>query len=335
MDRGHDPRVLERGEQGERGHARIVVRGGDHERRCGAFRESAGEGSPQRVVAGETAEGPGDPGEVHRSVGAAGTDQREPRLGHDRLGQVGRGDGRSTGAYGVALSGREDRDIQNWFIDMAFATEAETSEVLSALGSSDGLSLPQIQGLVNVRHKRIESMMKILEVEGAVYRTGSRWFRSATPWVYPAERIDRVTAHRRAEQGAMVEYVATDGCLMELLRTELDDPEPSRAAVVRTARERCSPPMPTELWSNGPLLTFAAPPSPSARGRSSPAGFEENSISAATTSSPAAASPDGMIPVSPNWFNAGSPPITPSPMSSSMPPSRWSVPGTRTLRRRG
>ena len=138
--------------------------------------------------------------------------------------QVGRAGRAVDRAYGVALSGREDRDIQNWFIDMAFPTEAETSAVLSALGSSDGLSLPQIQGLVNVRHKRIESMMKILEVEGAAYRNGSRWFRSATPWVYPAERIERVTAHRRAEQGAMVEYIATEGCLMELLRNELDDP---------------------------------------------------------------------------------------------------------------
>ncbi len=67
-------------------------------------------------------------------------------------------------------------------------------------------------------------MLKILEVEGAVSREGSKWFRSAEPWEYPADRIDRITAHRRIEQEAMATYATTDGCLMELLRRELDDP---------------------------------------------------------------------------------------------------------------
>jgi ATP-dependent DNA helicase RecQ len=66
-------------------------------------------------------------------------------------------------------------------------------------------------------------MLKILEVEGAVYRQGSRWFRSAERWAYPTERITAVTADRRAEQEAMREYVSTGNCLMEFLRHQLDD----------------------------------------------------------------------------------------------------------------
>jgi ATP-dependent DNA helicase RecQ len=42
---------------------------------------------------------------------------------------------------------------------------------------------------------------------------------------YDADRYRRVTAARRAEQAAMLEYLTTGGCLMAFLRRQLDDPE--------------------------------------------------------------------------------------------------------------
>ncbi len=138
--------------------------------------------------------------------------------------QVGRAGRATDQAFGIAMTGGEDRDIQDWFIDQAFPTEAETRTVLDAFAAADGLTRTDLEAIVNIRHKRIEAMLKILEVERAVYREGTRWFRSASPWVYPAERIDNVTAHRRSEQLAMQTYATTDGCLMQLLRDELDDP---------------------------------------------------------------------------------------------------------------
>lgn len=138
--------------------------------------------------------------------------------------QVGRAGRAVDRAFGIALTGGEDRDIQDWFIDQAFPTPEETGAVLKALGNADGSTLAVLEGLVNTRRKRIEAMLKILEVEGAVYREGTRWFRSAMPWEYPTDRIEGVTAHRRIEQAAMAEYATTDACLMQLLRGELDDP---------------------------------------------------------------------------------------------------------------
>src|ERR1700742_4409803 len=69
-------------------------------------------------------------------------------------------------------------------------------------------------------------MLKILDVEGAVTRSGSRWL--AVPdadWTYDAERYAQVTALRRTEQRAMAAF-GTDGrCLMRVLQEELDDPD--------------------------------------------------------------------------------------------------------------
>ena len=147
--------------------------------------------------------------------------------------QVGRAGRAVEESYGIAMSGYEDTDIQNWFIETAFPSESATETVLAALDSSSGTRLTDLEEVVNLRRSRVAAMLKILEVEGAVERDGSRWYRSAEPWSYPTERIAAVDEARRAEQAAMAEYVETDECLMAFLRRQLDD----EAA---TACGRCS-----------------------------------------------------------------------------------------------
>lgn len=142
--------------------------------------------------------------------------------------QVGRAGRAVDNSYGIAMSGYEDTDIQDWFINTAFPSEHATSAALNALGRAGGLSLTDLEQVVNLRRARLEAMLKILEVEGAVYREGSKWFRSARPWSYPTERIEAVNAARRTEQAAMAEYVTTDQCLMEFLRRRLDDEDARR-----------------------------------------------------------------------------------------------------------
>ncbi len=137
--------------------------------------------------------------------------------------QVGRAGRAVDEAYGVALSGAEDVRIQDYFIETAFPSEEVTATILEVLGSADGLTRGVLAQHVNMQPTRIDATLKLLEIEDAVHRDGSRWFRSATHWEYPHERVTTVNAHRRHEQQAMARYVATDTCLMEFLRTELDD----------------------------------------------------------------------------------------------------------------
>ena len=97
---------------------------------------------------------------------------------------------------------------------------------LEAAGE-DGRTTRELMSVVNLGMGRIEAMLKILDVEGAVTRAGNRWH--AVPdsdWSYDSERYAQVTALRRAEQTAMAAY-GTDGrCLMRVLQEELDDPDP-------------------------------------------------------------------------------------------------------------
>jgi ATP-dependent DNA helicase RecQ len=51
------------------------------------------------------------------------------------------------------------------------------------------------------------------------------WIATGEPWLYDAERYERVAAARTREQQAMRDYLATGGCRMEFLRRQLDDPD--------------------------------------------------------------------------------------------------------------
>ncbi len=86
-------------------------------------------------------------------------------------------------------------------------------------------------GAVNLGKNRIEAMLKVLDVEGAVGREGTTWVRLDSSWEYDADRYAHVTALRRSEQAAMAEFGADGRCLMRVLQEQLDDPSPQDCGV--------------------------------------------------------------------------------------------------------
>jgi ATP-dependent DNA helicase RecQ len=130
----------------------------------------------------------------------------------------------------VLLRGGEDRRIQDFFIEQAFPPRDRVMAVLDDLQAAgrDGRTSRELTAAVNLGLGRIEAMLKILDVEGAVARSGNRWtLVPDSDWTYDAERYAQVTALRRAEQRAMAAF-GTDGrCLMRVLQEELDDPAPA------------------------------------------------------------------------------------------------------------
>src|SRR3954452_12470165 len=143
--------------------------------------------------------------------------------------QVGRA-GRAIGhADVVLLRGAEDRRIQDFFIEQAFPRRELVDRVLEALDAAggEGMSTPELTATVNLGGGRIDAMLKVLDVEGAVSRDGSRWVRERDgDWAYDAERYANITALRRREQATMASFGADGRCLMRALQEELDDPDP-------------------------------------------------------------------------------------------------------------
>jgi ATP-dependent DNA helicase RecQ len=84
--------------------------------------------------------------------------------------------------------------------------------------------VPALEVSIEISRSRLEQMLKVLDVDGAVRRVQGGWIATGEPWTYDAERYRKVDEVRRAEQQAMRDYLATDGCRMEFLRRQLDDP---------------------------------------------------------------------------------------------------------------
>ncbi|WP_298459715.1 ATP-dependent DNA helicase RecQ [uncultured Cellulomonas sp.] len=139
--------------------------------------------------------------------------------------QVGRAGRATDRAEVVLLPGPEDRAIWDYFASMAFPPEAEVRATLAALEAAGTLSTAALETRVSLRRNRLELMLKVLDVDGAVRRVRGGWESTGRPWSYDAERYHRVAETRRAEQRAMLDYVSTDGCRMAYLRRALDDPD--------------------------------------------------------------------------------------------------------------
>ena len=141
---------------------------------------------------------------------------------YQQVGRAGRGTDEATV---VLLPALEDRDIWAYFASLAFPRETLVRETLEALAVHGPLSTAVLETYVDLNRTRLEAMLKVLDVDGAVRRIKGGWESTGREWVYDADRYQRVTEAREREQAAMLAYLDTDACRMRYLREQLDDPE--------------------------------------------------------------------------------------------------------------
>ncbi|WP_079063566.1 RecQ family ATP-dependent DNA helicase [Streptacidiphilus griseoplanus] len=142
---------------------------------------------------------------------------------YQQVGRAGRGVDR---AEALLLPGREDEAIWRYFASLAFPAEEQVRRTIEVLAEADRpLSTAALEARVDLRRTRLETMLKVLDVDGAVRRVRGGWTATGRSWAYDAERYARVAAARESEQQAMREYAAAEGCRMEFLRRRLDDEE--------------------------------------------------------------------------------------------------------------
>lgn len=138
--------------------------------------------------------------------------------------QVGRA-GRSTdSAEVILLPGSEDQDVWRYFSSVAFPSESMVRNVIQVLDQDRPQSTPALEPLVDLGRSRLEMVLKVLDVDGAVRRVKGGWVGTGVPWEYDEPRYRALDAARQREQQAMLDYQAARGCRMAFLRSQLDDP---------------------------------------------------------------------------------------------------------------
>ena len=143
--------------------------------------------------------------------------------------QVGRAGRAIPDAYGVLLSGNEDDDIQNYFIQQAFPQEWLVEQILEALErADDGLARKEILNTVNGSDKKAEAALKFLSAESPApimisQQRPIKYSRTLINYELPHEAIARLSQLKEGEWKVMQDYLHHDGCLMQFLSNELDD----------------------------------------------------------------------------------------------------------------
>src|SRR5215218_2896731 len=141
--------------------------------------------------------------------------------------QVGRAGRAVEHADVLLLPGPEDLAIWQWFATSSMPREDHAAAVLSAMADGRAWSVARLETVADVRRSRLELLLKVLAVDGAVERVQGGWRSTGVPWVYDADRYARVTRTREAEQRAMIAYarpVDEAMCRMAFLQEALDDP---------------------------------------------------------------------------------------------------------------
>lgn len=144
--------------------------------------------------------------------------------------QVGRAGRAVEQAFGILLSGDEDDEITNYFINTAFPPQFHTQQVLTALNTADeGLSVPELEKTINLSKGQIDKVLKLLALESPapVAKQGSKWYATPINYQPDNEKITRLTQIRYNEQQIMRDYQSSQECLMAFLAGELDDPNPT------------------------------------------------------------------------------------------------------------
>jgi len=141
--------------------------------------------------------------------------------------QVGRAGRAVDTADVLLLPTPADREIWHYFATASMPEERSAMAVIDALAGADGpLSTAALETIVDVRRTRLELLLKVLDVEGAVSHVRGGWVATGEPWAYDADRYRRVAEARRREQGLMLDFINGGGCRMAFLQRTLDDPAP-------------------------------------------------------------------------------------------------------------
>jgi ATP-dependent DNA helicase RecQ len=151
---------------------------------------------------------------------------QSPVAYYQQVGRAGRGIDQ---ASVVLLPQQEDQDIWAYFASLAFPREDQVRHTLRVLAEERVASTATLETLVDLGRSRLEQMLKVLDVDGAVRRVPGGWEATGEEWSYDADRYQRVAAARKLEQRAMLDYLETSRCRMWFLRDQLDDPEVGEA----------------------------------------------------------------------------------------------------------
>ncbi|MBX9598441.1 MAG: RecQ family ATP-dependent DNA helicase [Burkholderiales bacterium] len=172
--------------------------------------------------------------------------------------QVGRAGRAIDFAYGILLSGAEDTNIIDYFINNAFPSRELVAQILEEFDkASDGLSLTELQAKVNIKKGKLEQVLKILSLEEPtpIVKDGSKYRLTITTlpesfW----NKVKRLMQLRYAEVQEMQEYVKLQSGHMQFLIEALNG---DASNYIESALPEVENTISTEMIANAQQFLFS------------------------------------------------------------------------------
>ena len=127
---------------------------------------------------------------------------------YQQIGRAGRG---IDNALAILLSGEEDNQINNYFIESAFPTENLMEDIVKEIrkNSESGLKQSDLEKVINMNPTKIKACIKYLMVEGAIYKEGLFYYPAARLWKPDMEKSRRITEIRKQELAQINDFTNT------------------------------------------------------------------------------------------------------------------------------
>ena len=119
----------------------------------------------------------------------------------------------------------EDAAIWRWFESVSIPSAEICESLLEQLSQTKATSIASLEPHVNLGRARLGTLLNILEVDGAIERSGRGWIRTHQDWHYDHDLGTSLRELRRAESAEMLDWAALPTCRLRFLREALDDAE--------------------------------------------------------------------------------------------------------------
>lgn len=137
--------------------------------------------------------------------------------------QIGRAGRQLDEAFAILLTGKEDDEIQNYFINTAFPNIQEMQKVLNIIENVSEIKESEILEKVNLRKNKVEQCLKFLEISNIITKDKAFYSRTPNEWKCDIEGKNKITNDRYKELMEIKEYTQIKSCYMEFISKCLND----------------------------------------------------------------------------------------------------------------
>lgn len=139
--------------------------------------------------------------------------------------QIGRAGRNIDLAYAILMFGKEDQEINNYFINTAFPKKEDCEKVLKVISESNGLKLYNIEHRVNIKRSEVDKVVNFLQNENAIYldKKDNKYYATLHEYTYNEVHYNEIKELRKKEQAQMQQLLKTTQCYSKYIVNCLDD----------------------------------------------------------------------------------------------------------------